>query len=101
MTIKKLEKLIVDEDDDILDVYEDFLHGQIGNKLKINDIELEIVYTEGGYEGAGENVEVVFEIAGTFWQVVGGYCSYEGISWDNIREPDQVYPKQKTITVYE
>lgn len=54
---------------------------------------------EGG-EGQGEYAEVIFTVDGRrFFRKTGSYYSYDGYWWDGpFRE---VFPKQKTITVYE
>lgn len=102
MRQEELKKLIRDEENDcILDEYNEFLDEDVGGYLAISGIEFKMVCAEGGWEGGGENVERVFQIGDTFWKVVGGYSSYNGTEWDNNDLPDQVYPKQKTITVYE
>ncbi len=63
------------------------------------DLPLKLVHSVGGGEGDGETVVRVFEHNGIFIQLTGWYASYHGTDWDE--EITQVFPKQKTITVYE
>jgi hypothetical protein len=70
------------------------------------------VRTKGGYEGGGEKVEVVVEVSphidgikkfsmeSRFFKKLGWYMSHDGVEFDysGIKE---VFPKLKTITVYE
>jgi hypothetical protein len=79
------------EDIGISDVaYEDFDE---------KELPLKLVHSVGGGEGGGEYVERVFEHAGIFVKLTGYYASYSGTDWDE--DVVQVFPKQKTITVYE
>lgn len=69
------------------------------------------VHTLGGSEGGGENVEIVVEVtphfAGVqkfsmesrFFEKLGYYASFDGCDFDGSFT--EVWPQQKTITVYE
>lgn len=61
---------------------------------------LEVVYTEGGYEGAGEDHWIIFKFKDRFVKLPGFYSSYGGAEyyWDDVFE---VVPKQVMVTVYE
>lgn len=67
------------------------------------DLDMELVHSQGGYEGDGEYAERVFEHDNggekIYIKITGFYSSYNGTDWDSDFE--QVQPKQKTITVYE
>lgn len=70
------------------------------------------VHTIGGHEGGGENVVIVVEVMqhnidrvdewdteSRFFEKLGFYGSYYGCDFDGSFT--EVYPKQKTVTVYE
>lgn len=69
------------------------------------------VHTIGGHEGGGENVVIVVEVAphaggiqkfsmeSRFFEKLGFYGSYYGCDFDGTFT--EVFPKQKTVTVYE
>jgi len=64
---------------------------------------LTTVHEVGGGEGGGDYVERVYEHDNDgepiFVRITGYYSSYNGTDWnDGVK---QVFPKQKTITVYE
>lgn len=67
-----------------------------------SDLDVTLVHEEGGYEGAGEYAERVFEHNNNgellYFKITGYYSSYDGTEWDNTIK--QVKPEQKTITVY-
>jgi len=76
---------------------------QHGSK-EINGYVITGVSSEGGYEGDGEHMEIIVQIVDpegniTFHKLTGYYNSWDASSWDD--KFIQVYPKQKTITVYE
>lgn len=72
---------------------------EFGNKEGFG--KAKIVHEEGDCEGGGDYSCVVryFEEHDVYIQVTGFYSSYEGTEWDG--EFEQVFPKEKTITVYE
>lgn len=70
------------------------------------------VHTVGGHEGGGENVEIVVEVEqygmdqvdtwdtpSRYFEKLGYYGSYYGCDFDGSFT--EVFPQQKTITVYE
>lgn len=59
-----------------------------------------IVHEQGDSEGGGSHSEKViyFEKFDCYVSVTGYYTSYDGTDWDSWK---QVFPKEKTITVYE
>lgn len=103
MNEEELKKLIWDEKNEkTLEKYIDFIGwGESDHVETISRKEFKIVHSVGNFEGGGEYAEVVFEVDGTFWRVTGFYNSYEGCTWENQANPKQVFPKEKTITVYE
>lgn len=58
------------------------------------------VYSEEGGEGQGDYAEIIYTVDGRrFFRKQGSYYSYDGFDWDGpFRE---VFPKEKTITVFE
>lgn len=65
---------------------------------------VEVVNTEGGGEGEGEYVHIVFKVtdlSGTVrhYKKVGYYASFDGTTWDG--DFSAVEPKQKVVTVFE
>jgi hypothetical protein len=65
----------------------------------------EIVSSEGGGEGSGENVERVIEVtAGDavigYVEINGSYQSYNGTEWDDSEDFEQVYPVVRPTTYY-
>jgi hypothetical protein len=69
------------------------------------NVNLELVHQVGGGEGEGEYVERIFKYVSEedrsdyFFKFTGYYASYSGTSYDEGFT--QVFPKEKTITVYE
>lgn len=67
------------------------------------ELDMELVHSEGGHEGEGEYAERVFEHVNgdekIYIKITGFYSSYHGTDWDSDFE--KVEPVQKTITVYE
>lgn len=61
--------------------------------------EMETVYTEGGGEGGGEHVEIVFRIKDKLFAVYGSYYSYDGTHWDDIWDFTEV--KEVPAVAYE
>lgn len=70
------------------------------------------VQTVGGHEGGGENVVIIVEVMqhsidrvdewdtqSRFFEKLGYYGSYYGCDFDGTFT--EVFPKQKTVTVYE
>lgn len=69
------------------------------------------VHSTGGHEGGGEHVEVVVEVSphvggikkfsmeSRFFKKLGWYASFAGTEFDGPLV--EVFPKHKTITVYE
>lgn len=54
---------------------------------------------QGGGEGQGENVWLVFEVDGRLFKTTGFYMSYDGTTWDG--DVTEVKPVQKVVTVFE
>lgn len=80
--------------------------------IKLNDeLMARTVHTVGGHEGGGENVVIVVEVTShvggiqkfsmesRFFEKLGFYGSYYGCDFDGSFT--EVFPKEKTITVYE
>lgn len=75
-------------------------------------LQARTVFSEGGHEGAGQNVEIVVEVTqetcdrekewnpqSRFFKKLGFYASYDGCDFDGSFF--EVFPQQMTITVYE
>jgi hypothetical protein len=86
--------------------------GGDGEFVRLNDQYMgRTVKTVGGHEGGGEYVEIVVEVSphvdgkkkfsfqSRFFKKLGWYQSYHGVDMDGTFK--EVFPKQKTITVYE
>lgn len=87
--------------------------GGDGEFVRLNDQYMaRTVKTVGGSEGGGEYVEVVVEVTqesckreeewnpqSRYFRKLGWYQSYNGTDFDGKFK--EVFPKQKTITVYE
>ena len=61
---------------------------------------VEFIEQKGGHEGGSEYCYSVFKIDGTYYKVEYSYYSHNGFETD-YAEVSIVYPKEKTITVYE
>jgi hypothetical protein len=65
---------------------------------------LEVVESEGGYEGGGESASRVFAIVNSrddrlgYFKITGFYSSYNGTEWDD--EIEVVYPHEVLVTQY-
>jgi hypothetical protein len=100
------------------DDYEEFgwyfwLHEGYKDEWTILSPELmaRTVKTVGGHEGGGENVEIVVEVSphvggiqkfsmeSRYFEKLGFYMSHAGCDFDGTFT--EVFPKQRTITVYE
>lgn len=75
------------------------------------DGTIAVVDSEGGGEGSGEHMHIVFRVTHTdvhdlglprpqFFKVDGFYASWDGSSWDGS-ELYEVHPVERTITFYE
>ena len=74
----------------------------IGQKLTIDDLNIEIVEKHGGGEGEGSCIAVVFKVNDNdYFRTYGSYDSWDGSNWDNLFDITQVNPTQKMVTVYE
>lgn len=78
--------------------YHDFLCGETGDED--HGGRLQCIYQEGGGEGSGEHVESVFMLDGKYYKATWSYYSQYGYEWDNLGMT-QVFPKEKTIIVFE
>lgn len=120
ITVQEVENLLIgsreyDEfgDDDYEELsWGHWLHEGTGDFEKISPSLLaRTVKTVGGYEGGGEYVEMVIEVrptiesrevwypASRFFKKLGFYTSFNGTDFDG--EFFEVFPKQRTVTVYE
>jgi hypothetical protein len=63
--------------------------------------DVEVIDEQGGYEGGGDYAMKVFlfKAHNIYIKVTGFYSSYNGTDWDGTFT--EVFPQQKTITVYE
>jgi hypothetical protein len=62
--------------------------------------DYEHIYQEGGGEGGAEYCESVFKWKGKYYKITYNYYSYTGYRFDSA-EMGEVFPTEKTITVYE
>ncbi len=66
------------------------------------EVNLQIVYAEGGSEGDGQYVERVLkathDIHTAYWRVTASYDSWNGTEWDTGAEV--VFPKEVAVTQY-
>jgi hypothetical protein len=72
------------------------------NALEFAGLKIKEVYEEGGGEGEGEHVEVVYSLTDglhlIYFAVYGYYDSYNGTEWS--LEAVRVEPKEVTQTQY-
>jgi hypothetical protein len=71
------------------------------NQEKVGLGTIAEVHSEGNKEGGGEYSEIVYHFVDydVYLRITGFYTSYNGTDWnDNWTE---VFPQEKTITVYE
>jgi hypothetical protein len=59
---------------------------------------LELVESDGGHEGDGEYMDVVFKVGERYFRQDGSYDSWNGGEWDG--EVEEVEPRQITVTRY-
>jgi hypothetical protein len=71
------------------------------SKQKENLGEIEIIHSVGDCEGGGDHAEKVFFFKehNCYIRITGFYSSYHGTDWEY--DWTEVFPKEKTITVYE
>ena len=70
----------------------------------IHGMTCEKIYSEGGYEGAGEHAEVVFAIIDggkpiVHFRCTGFYMSYDGTNWED-GDFDIVFPEEVLVTQF-
>jgi hypothetical protein len=96
--VNELLAYINDEGDDAYDAYEVFIE-DVGGSYP----EIEIVEREAGLvEALSEASHSILKYKGNFFLVPYSYSSYEGYDFYGAEKGlIQVFPKQKTITVYE
>lgn len=68
--------------------------------ILIGDVEFSYVSSEGGREGEGDYMEVVFKANDKLFRVTGHYNSYDDNEW-YTEDIVEVRPKEVTVTVYE
>jgi len=71
---------------------------EYSSPLSVGDHEFIYVTGEGGGEGGGEHVEIVFGVEDQLFRKTGFYSSYDGTSWDGSLE--EVEPYEKMVTFY-
>lgn len=108
MNLNEIAEALRSADDVWHQGWDYWLYGNLGHGQWIElgaDLVARVVYSSGGYEGDGEHLEMVFEVKDIitgethFYRKSGGYASFAGTYWDGPF--DEVFPQQKTITVYE
>jgi hypothetical protein len=79
---------------------------EYGAKPAVNGFTLKLVYSEGGGEGEGEQVERVYALIETdnadthlaYCELDGAYYSHDGLYWDAM--PYVVYPREVVVIKY-
>lgn len=88
-----------------IDAYSDFAYTLETRKTVTLDGLGDFTYVtgEGGGEGEGENVWIVFEHDGNLLRLTGYYSSYDGTEWgeDYGSVLDFVAPRIISVTVYD
>lgn len=101
-TAKEMDELIADKFDDEYEGYGN-IFDYLLNEQKDIDIsgmpKLVFIESVGGYEGAGEDMSVVFKVGDQFFQQDGYFDSWGGDRWDG--ELTEVKPKLVQRTEYE
>lgn len=72
-------------------------YSKIGKNL---NLDIECVVDFGG-EGQGDYWYRIFKIEDIFIKIDGSYQSYHGYDYREWRDVKEVFPKEKTIIVYE
>lgn len=101
--MKKNDILEILKKDENYDAYHDFLRESwIDSSIKIENLDLKVKYIDGGGEGQGDSIELVFSVNNeSLFRVFGEHDSWDGNRWDNIFDITEVVPAEKTIIVYE
>lgn len=96
--IEKLNKVISDNNISIGSVVS---YSDIDDIVEKMNTPIEVVYQKGGREGQGEYVcgVIYFKKYNLYLKIEGFYSSYNGCDFED--DWFQVFPKSKTITVYE
>lgn len=80
--------------------FADFIIEDGSKILGENGLIIENIETEGGGEGGSEYCYTIVKVNEDFYKIEYSYYSYEGFELSDA-SMTKVYPKQKTITVYE
>lgn len=67
------------------------------SSVEVGLYTLEYVEKEGGYEGGGEELWVVFKVGDQYFRKSGYYASYDGSTWDGALEEVEPYVEPKTL----
>lgn len=74
----------------------------VAKQINVHGFGVEVVQSDGGGEGEGENVDWVFEIAcgdlAVYFNITGFYTSEEGVEWDD--DITIVEPREVVVTQY-
>lgn len=87
MKLRDLKKLIEDEDN--LEAFKKFVNGAYDEKdepTKIGDYEFNVILNER----CNSEQEFIFSVDGCLYRLLGSYCSWNGISWDDITDFKEV-----------
>lgn len=93
MTAKEIIQLICDKSLEVCQIEDNEGTDEFG--------QIETSHQKGGCEGGGDYAERVFLFKdhNIYLKVTGFYSSYHGTDWEY--DWTEVFPKEKTITVYE
>lgn len=68
---------------------------------KANLINLSMLESKRGISGDHDEWICIFKINEQYFEVIGGYTSYDGIDIYDLYNFSEVKPVEKTITIYE
>jgi len=84
------------------DGYPEEFYGEVGTDgYELTMLDGAVAYgvaREGGYEGGGDYMDVVFRIGQQFFRKQGTHNSWDASYWDGTLE--EVEPYQETVTKY-
>jgi|SRR5882757_465129 len=93
---------VKDAVEETFDGYESEFYGELSYSSKgieLNGLGVATgVGSEGGHEGGGEYMDVVFQLGDQLFRMTGTHDSWEGSSWDGDLEEVEAY--QELVTKY-
>ena len=97
LTVKQVKNAISTD----YDGYEDDFYNEVGSDGMLLESLGKTAFgvdREGGYEGGGEYMHVVFQIDNQFFKVTVSYNSWDANEWDG--ELEEVEPYEVTVVRY-